>query len=150
MKNITVKKLLNIRGASLIEALVSLTLLSVIVLGVDAVQITSFKKNAISYYVSVAQQQVDILIEQLSAGYTLSKVLSQWNAQNRLVLPQGAGTVTEIWPHYQYAIVWGGYALSQCQKNKIGSMGCLHDTFLVVIEENYRDHWQLVLLFYNQ
>lgn len=110
-------------GTSLIEVLISLLLLSTMLLGLDAMQVNIFKHVKAQFYYSIAMQQLDNLINRLQAlpSAKQSEVISNWNADNAAVLPQGrgemAGTVITIY--------WGKPQDASCQHNQIGQSGCL-------------------------
>lgn len=115
-------------GVSLIETLISLFILSLLLLGFDAMQITALKEAKSAYYYSVATQQLNVMTERLRA---LSKnnyndQFTIWNQQNQEVLPQGKGLITGYYPDFNLAIFWGNGVLQECIKNKIGQSGCLH------------------------
>lgn len=85
-------------GSSLIEVLISLLLLSFIMLFFDAAEVFSFKKNRDAFYFSVAVNQVYSMKERLLAlkSYAgLTEQLQIWNLQNKELLPQATGTVTQ-------------------------------------------------------
>src|SRR3990167_11278170 len=95
-----------IRGASLIEVLIALLILSLALFGLDMMQVTALKKTQATYYFSVASQQLNSMAEQL---YTLqegdpSDLITQWNDENNVVLPRGKGVVSGLYPVYKVAI----------------------------------------------
>jgi hypothetical protein len=110
-------------GASLIELLISFLLLSILLLGVDAVQITALQKAKANYYFSVATQQLNILTEHLvhEKPIDTTALLAAWNQQNQAVLPQGRGMLH----NNKITIFWGDTNESICEHNKIGQQGCL-------------------------
>ncbi|SRR5579883_1256468 len=114
-------------GSSLIEILVSLLILSLMLLGFDAMQLAALQKAKAAYYFSVATQQLEVMSERLRAlgeGNT-EDLLQAWNQQNQTVLPQGRGTLSGGYPDFTLAIFWGAVTESQCTKNTIGQSGCL-------------------------
>lgn len=113
-------------GVSLIEILISIILLSILLLGVDAMQITTLQRAKTNYYFAVATQQLNILTEQLKLEkHDVSVLLSAWNKQNQIVLPQGRGTIQGDFPHYELTIFWGNKNASECKTNKIAQIRCL-------------------------
>jgi Tfp pilus assembly protein PilV len=114
-------------GLSLIEILVSFIIVSIMLLGLDAMQITALRAAKSAYYFAVATQQLNGMAERLLAteGAALNQSLEKWNKQNQAVLPQGMGTVTNINATYTLKLYWGSPRLSVCDKNIIGSIGCL-------------------------
>lgn len=117
------------KGFTLLEILISLFLLSVMLLGLDAIQITSLNETIASYYYTQAQNQLEEITEYLTSIKEAdnSDVIAQWNKQNHEVLPQGHGEVQGSYPHYLISIFWGGQ-LQACPKNKIGKTGCITQT----------------------
>ena len=85
-------------GFSLTEALVSIFILSIILIGFDSAEIGAFRNSRDAYYFSVAVNQVNAMRERLQVfeGHSgLEQQIELWNAQNATVLPQGKGEVTE-------------------------------------------------------
>ncbi len=111
------------QGASLIEILVSLFLLSIMLFGLDALGLVVLHETKNAYYLAVAEQQMFNMIEQIHAAKNIdiSSALIQWNKQNKQLLPQGIG---EIKGPY-LSIYWGSFPDYSCSKNKIGESGCL-------------------------
>lgn len=111
------------QGLSLIEVLTSLLLLSIILLGANTAQITSFKKAKINYYTAAAEQQMRVLNQRLSVYKNSSIVLPFWNQQNLESLPQGNGKIIKEGPDFHYFISWG--KKENCDTDQIGMKGCL-------------------------
>ena len=101
-------------GTSLMEVLISLVLISILLLGIDAVQIISLQKTKINYYVAVAEQQIISMMEGM-------KDTEIWNQQNQEVLPQGRGVLTDK----VISIFWGNMNGENCESNKIKKDGCI-------------------------
>lgn len=106
-------------GTTLIEILISMLLISILLLGVDAMQVISLKQAKVNYYFAAAEQQINNLIEELSINHNPDLVT--WNKQNQIVLPQGRGVMTKN----AIAIFWGSFNEEKCEANKIGTSGCL-------------------------
>ncbi|TAK78793.1 MAG: hypothetical protein EPO11_00920 [Gammaproteobacteria bacterium] len=108
---------------NLIEILVSLLILSLMLLGFDAMQVTALQKAKAAYYFSVATQQLDVMTERLRAlgDGNNNDALQAWNQQNQQVLPQGWGTIQDN----VVSIFWGQMTEQQCSKNTVGQSGCL-------------------------
>lgn len=114
-------------GTSLFEILISMILLAIVLLGIDAMQITSLQKAKVNYYFAVANQQVDIMIERLTLENNINEAwLTTWNKQNQEVLPQGKGIISGNYPHYEVSIFWGIWNEGSCKKNTIAQNGCVH------------------------
>lgn len=114
---------------SLIEVLISLLLLSLILLGFDAMEIFALRENRAAYYFSVATNQLNSMIERLSALNSrdgLDQQVVIWNQQNQDVLPSGIGVVAGSYPRYTITIYWGE-AQRACEKMRLGESGCLRE-----------------------
>lgn len=100
-------------------------------LGLDAMQLTSLRMTKAAYYASVASGQISNMNEQLRAlaGQDKTSQLIIWNQQNAEVLPQGRGTVEGRYPHYIISVYWGKNKKTVCIKPEIGQSGCLSEPF---------------------
>ena len=96
-------------GFTLLEILISLFLLSLILLGLDAMQIYALRENRAAFYFLTAENQIDAMIERLYALNTqenLAEQINIWNQQNQEVLPLGKGSVSGYFPSYTLKIEW--------------------------------------------
>ncbi len=124
---------LKVTGLSLMEVLVSLLLISLILFGLDAAALYAMKETKIAWFYSVAENQLNNAIERLVAlknNDGLEEQLNNWNRENKIVLPLGAGTITGSFPNYNIAIFWGKIS-HRCQKQKLGSSGCLSEKIVL-------------------
>lgn len=116
-------------GFSLIEVLTSLLLLALILLGVDAMQMFSLRENRNAYYFSVAENQLNSMVEQLGelkSPQDLSQLITIWNQENHSVLPLGKGYVMGNFPNYKLTIFWGDKTTKHlCSKIDFGKLKCL-------------------------
>jgi type II secretory pathway component PulJ len=114
-------------GYTLTEILVSLCLLSLLVLGLNAAQVMSVRATRAAYHLSVAELQLYSMAERLSIlhGNQLDESITEWNNQNSVVLPQGKGEVEGLFPDYHLSIHWGKSDTSSCDQVSIGESGCL-------------------------
>lgn len=115
-------------GFSLIEILVSLILLSLLLLGTEAVQYIALRDTKTAYYVSVAHTQLNNMAERIkvSTKNDLDEQFIYWNKQNKAVLPQGRGTITRDGSICVLSLFWGSTKnVDECYQNKIGPHGCL-------------------------
>ncbi len=110
-------------GITLIEILISLLFLAVMLLGLDAMQLTALKQAKSAYFYSVANQQINNLTERLSLSNNkiIEKEIERWNEQNREVLPQGIGKMNGN----IISIFWGEFEKQTCDYNQLGVQGCL-------------------------
>ena len=117
-------------GFSFIEIVVSLFLLSLALLGLDAMCITALHERETAYYFSSATQQINNMVERLLIAHSddVSEQLRIWNTQNLQTLPKGYGTVAMHTGDYQVSIMWGEQGSESCRRNKIGKSGCLQVT----------------------
>ena len=110
-------------GLSLLEALISSVILSIMLLGMDAMLITSLHKSIASYYAEIAAQQIRVMTEQLQLPQiNLEAAITTWNKQNETILPQGKGVVQKN----QIVIYWGGKNETTCKTTTFGKQGCLY------------------------
>ncbi len=112
---------------SLIEVLVSLLLLSIVLFGLDAMQVYSLKEAKTTYLLSVAMNQINNASERLYALKTyegLNEQIVAWNEENKRLLPMGFGTIVGEFPDYVVMISWGN-SKHRCSKQQIGQSGCL-------------------------
>jgi len=105
-------------GSTFIEILISLLLISILLFGVDAMQILSLRLTKIHYYYAVAEQQMNNMIQRLSVDHTPD--IATWNKQNQMVLPEGRGEINN-----KLKLVWGNMNAEKCESNKMDYAGCL-------------------------
>ncbi len=120
-------------GFTLIEVLISLMLLSLMLLGFDAMEIHSLRTLRASYYFHVATQQLTVMAERLQAlgahaGLEEQKIL--WNRQNQQLLPEGIGTVTGSYPLYVITVYWGKIK-NKCDQISLGQSGCVKNVLQI-------------------
>jgi len=113
-------------GLSLIEVLVSLFLLSLVLLGLDAMVISSARLQLKVYYASLAEQQLQNMTQRLRLDANVSDQVLRWNQENQLLLPQGRGWVEGIDPAYSIKLCWGEEGLE-----REGHAGCASTDLLV-------------------
>lgn len=111
------------QGATLIEILVSLVLLSLMLLGLDAMQLTALREAKVSLYYAEASQQLHLMQEKLTALHLSdpADAINRWNQQNAAVLPHGRGVAQ----NGVISVFWGDMNLDRCEHNKIGLSGCV-------------------------
>ncbi|EKD55495.1 MAG: hypothetical protein ACD_60C00004G0005 [uncultured bacterium] len=120
-------KLIKNDGFTLLEVLISLLLISFVLLGLDAIEVYSFRQLKIAYFFSLAFNQMNNMTERLSALHTyngLDEQIEMWNRENQSLLPNGLGNVQGHFPHYIARIYWGNFP-HLCIKNQMGETGCL-------------------------
>lgn len=113
----------NCLGISLIEILISFLMLSIMLLGLDAMQLQILQKATSVYYYSVANQQLHNMAERLFAQET--HPLEMWNKQNSQVLPQGIGYLMKHHSDVLIRIAWGKQKNQPCNQPKLGKNGCM-------------------------
>jgi prepilin-type N-terminal cleavage/methylation domain-containing protein len=112
------------KGFTLLETLISLMLLSILLLGLDAMNLSSLRfAKAIGYF-QLAELQVENMKEQQRAGQgkVSAQQMAEWNMQNNSLLPQGRGEISGV---RRMAVFWGGKNLLTCEKNIIATTGCI-------------------------
>lgn len=99
----------SLSGFSLIEVLISLLILSFILLGFDAMEIYALRENRKAYFFSVAENQLHSFVERLRAHGSKMDINQQvmiWNKQNKVVLPDGKGGFSGVYPCYELNLSW--------------------------------------------
>lgn len=97
-------------GFTLLEILISLFLLFSVLLGFDAVLLTSLQQTNHAYQMTVATHQVISLVEKIHTWKDKTELEEQidlWNEQNHQLLPLGAGHVSGTYPDYFISLHWG-------------------------------------------
>lgn len=114
-------------GFSLLEALISIIIFSMALLGLNAMDIFTMREQLNSYYTSLAIQQIQNIEERLStlgkqAG--LNDQVKLWNLQNEVLLPSGKGEVLGQYPRYFISLFWGD---SNCKDRQEEKVGCIKE-----------------------
>lgn len=123
-------------GISFIEVLVSLLLLSMVLLGADVMQVALLRESRESYFCEIAHNQLQLMSDQLhvSAKKTdLKEQITEWNRVNAMLLPQGAGDVSGVFPVVTVTIYWEGATHADCQTKGIKIIKCLQRNILFVV-----------------
>jgi prepilin-type N-terminal cleavage/methylation domain-containing protein len=110
------------KGFTFIEILISLMLLSLLLISIDATQLTALRETETAYDFSAAVNQIQNLKAQLAAGID-PQTLAAWNVQNANILPSGAGTFS----NNKIAVFWGEYKTLTCEKIELGPSGCVFE-----------------------
>jgi Tfp pilus assembly protein PilV len=114
-------------GASIMELLVSMVLVSILLLGIDAMQIRGIQQAKINFYFAVSQQQISLMAERLRLStHHASLYLPEWNQQNQSLIPQAKSILNMSDSHYTLAVLWGSKNEQTCLQDKVGRKGCLH------------------------
>lgn len=116
------------KGVSLIEILISFFIFSLLLLGLDAMQVTALRQAKANYYFTVATQQAQSMAEYLRVikEDNWQPQFNLWNKQNKEVLPQGRGMIQGHYPSYTLTIFWGKETSLTCENNKTGQSGCIN------------------------
>jgi Tfp pilus assembly protein PilV len=120
------------KGISLIEIMIAFFLLSLTLLGFEALEIQSLQRARSLLYYHQATQQLENMVELLQLAHTpldLEQAIATWKKQNAIVLPRGRGQVVASPPEYRITIFWGNDPATEClthQKTPRG--GCLSCT----------------------
>ena len=96
-------------GVTLFEVLLSLFLLSLLLLGLDVMEVEALHLTRKMYFASLAEQQLENMEERLRLLGTeagLEQELNAWNQENHRLLPQGAGWVSGHYPAYTITLYW--------------------------------------------
>jgi prepilin-type N-terminal cleavage/methylation domain-containing protein len=120
-------------GFTLLEILVSLFILALLLLGLDAIQIRALASAKSTYYFSVATEQIRSISERLQAteGGQRDALQAAWNEQNKLVLPQGYGVISGNPPTFILTIFWGKNLSLKCDRDTYGQSGCIRTSIKI-------------------
>jgi Tfp pilus assembly protein PilV len=105
----------NQSGSSFVELIISMLLMSIMLLGLDAMQVASLRESQAIYYVNTAIQQ----IHSFNAANKVNT--NEWNRINAELLPQGRGMIKDR----GVAVFWGNVSDTLCAVNQIGQSGCI-------------------------
>jgi len=120
-------------GFTLIEVLISLTLLSFILLGFEQVELYSLHETYAAYYVHLAAAQLNSMsafLHTINNTISIEQPMAIWNAQNKELLPNGEGSVRGVYPRYTMTIYWG-HLSHACQTIQLGTAGCIQKNILI-------------------
>ncbi len=92
-------------GFTLIEVLVSLTILGIMLFSLASVEMIAVRNSRDAFFLSVAVQQLEAMAEQIRAQQGSVNV-GQWNLDNQKLLPRGKGTITGNYPFYTLKMTW--------------------------------------------
>ncbi len=113
------------RGFTLLEVMVSVFLLALALLGLDAMQVAALRQSRGDDYFQQALLQANNMAEYLRAHHGENELyLTVWQQQLQHALPVGTGSVTSINSAYQITIQWGE-AKRPCQHSQPGISGCV-------------------------
>jgi prepilin-type N-terminal cleavage/methylation domain-containing protein len=96
-------------GFSFIEILIALLLLSIVLLGLDGMEIHALQEDRNAWFYRVAINQMEVIHEHLIAlggAEGVEQITDIWNQENRQVLPKGNGVVTGLYPLYSIKLSW--------------------------------------------
>jgi prepilin-type N-terminal cleavage/methylation domain-containing protein len=96
------------KGFTIIETMVALSILVIMVLGVNATISLAMRQTTSLYYYQLALLQQHNLFEMLDINHDMlnDEILTDWNSQNARVLPNGRGEVNGVEPDYTIALYW--------------------------------------------
>jgi len=109
--------MVKIIGSGLMEMLVSLSLISILLLNFDALQLHSLRQINTAYQLALANQQLQNLSEILHAASTtdVSSLTAQWIDQTKMLLPTSIPSVQGSFPNYNLTICWDSSTF-KCEK----------------------------------
>ena len=98
-------------GFSLLEVLISLFILSIALLGLDATGLFSWQLQLNAYYAALAEQQLQNMEERLRllevSPFALEQEVALWNLENKRLLPKVKGKVSGTYPNFELSLIWG-------------------------------------------
>ena len=113
-------------GFTLIEVLISLVILSLVLLGFDALEIFGIREINNAYHFTLAENQIKSMTEVLHTSQDHTQQIAFWTLQNQVLLPHGRGLVTGGYPNYLVTVFWGESTTeTTCQKMQVGKRHCL-------------------------
>ncbi|CAN5436553.1 hypothetical protein BH10PSE19_BH10PSE19_03910 [soil metagenome] len=95
------------QGFSLCEIFVSMVILVIGILSVTKMQLLAIHNDEDAYLYSVAENQLQAVVERISLGVPSAGELQQWNKENVQVLPQAVGQIKGQSP-YTITLNWIG------------------------------------------
>lgn len=107
-------------GFTLLEILISLFLLSLILLGLDAMELAALREAQTAYSFAVAAEQAKAISGRIRVKQ--GRDMTEWVQH----LTNGKGSVRGNYPHQQIIIFWGAQEMHACEKDIIKKNGCLH------------------------
>jgi Tfp pilus assembly protein PilV len=115
-------------GLTLVEVLVSLFLISIFLLMLDALYGLALRESNSNGYYDTAKHQLENVVSDAKARPTwdTSTLQAAWNDANQQLLPHGHGIVSGHYPALYVALYWGSASQLTCQQDHIGLSGCLH------------------------
>lgn len=125
-------------GFSWIEVLVSLNIILVLLLGLNATYVNTLKATKMTYYAAVAAQQLRSFSEVLYAtnGANIAQIRKQWHMQLAKVLPHGREIIHINNGYLVASVLWGNDSID-CQKPITDQAGCIN--LNVFIEKDITD-----------
>jgi Tfp pilus assembly protein PilV len=118
------------KGFTFIEILISFMLVSLLLVSIDATQLTSLREAESAYNFSVAANQIQNFKSQLSNN---PEILAAWNLQNSQVLPNGQGTYF----NNKITVYWGEHKTLTCDKIQLGQSGCVFENIAALPSSSY-------------
>lgn len=115
----------NVNGFSLLEIMISLFLLSIVLLGVDAAEVLLMRESRGIYYFNQASVMAANMSEYLVAhNGDASGYEHKWQLKIAEILPISAGYVSGVKSSYVVKVWWGGES-RDCRQSKQGVKGCV-------------------------
>jgi Tfp pilus assembly protein PilV len=107
------------RGFTLLEVLISSFLLTLMLLGLDAMQWHALRKTKQAHHYFIAAHQVTQMLR-ISAS-SRHAYQYEWNNQNKSLLPNGNGLIDAE----HIVVTWGEQDGVDCKQTQIGVAGCV-------------------------
>lgn len=121
-------------GLTLFEVLVSLFIFSLLLLGLDVMELSALHLGRQAYFTDLAGQQLRNMEERLrmlGESEGLNPLIAAWERENKHILPQGAGLVSGNYPDYTITVYWGGQRELVCKKSPGEYAGCITEHFIL-------------------
>lgn len=112
-----------VQGATLLEILIALIILSMGLLALAKSQLRSFQYNNAQYFHNLAVNQVINLAEIIRAYHATSQLeqrISDWQQESEHALPQGVASIKQQQGYYQIQLAWREDSISLASCNQPG------------------------------
>lgn len=109
------------------EFLISLIVISLVLVGIDAAQLTAMRTVHNQYYLYLAKVRLHALMERANshAGQLSPYEIEHWRYENERVLPKSQVSITDQGTALQVVLSWGDQSLEQCKEISKEYVKCL-------------------------
>ena len=122
------------RGFTLFEVLVSMTLLAILLLGLDVMEVYSLQRSLDTHYRQLALRQLrnaENRLGMIGAEGDFNEQSYQWKLENEAVLPQAKGLISGSYPSYTLSLCWATRTITSTEEQKGKHQECLTEQLVV-------------------